>query len=1184
MKNRLSKVVSLIVLATFLIGQSAQGLSLDCLGAALASNDMGTGRKGVQGDVADTTDPGAIADGEAHVELLSGTLPDRIPGSDEVKLPADSPFIPIRAKVLEAIEIAINRTQAVLLKEDTPQVEDDFRASAEKKLMNLFALRTNLHQMLYLFQADVRGAKNYNLGFNTYLESNPDKLEYVGLSVELIVYLYSISPLRLAQYIGHECIPEKDIVMESLTKPEAMRNAHRTMIQKLQEPIYTAEEVAGLRQNLRNFITSSTSPLATYRQIGEQIWVDGLTMDMLQPDGLFEQLVRDHGITGVTTNPSLIKAYLKDEAVLEKARQLAKRGLSEEEVYYELIKDLATTVIDIFKKYGVQGKFSVELDPTKASNVSASVEEALKWTDIDRDYMMVKVAANVKGYKIIEEVTAQGRNVNATLIFTPEQYRQVALAYIEGLKKAKAAGHDLTKIYSVASFFISRWDVALLDQIPEQYHGMFANSVAIDAYNRIFKEVFGTPEFVALGANVQDFLLASTGSKGSKFPADVQAKYPEDVYVTEVQGANVVNTLPFKTIQFLIKNGVQSRASIVENAELAIEILAAMRQQGVDLDDVGKALFQVGMGAFLKDFAEIKTIIGNIVAEESENIVPSPLLTYRVIGEQIWVDGLTMDMLQPDGVFEQLVRDHGITGVTTNPSLIKAYLDNADVLEKARQLAKQGLSEEEVYFELIKDLATTVIDIFKKYDVQGKFSVELDPTKASDVSASVEEAIKWTNIDRDYMMVKVAANEEGYKIIEEVTAQGRNVNATLIFTPEQYRQVALAYIAGLKKAKQAGHDLTKIYSVASFFISRWDVALIDQIPEEYHGMFANSVAIDAYNRIFKEVFSDPAFVALGANVQDFLLASTGSKGSKFPGDVQAEYPEDVYVTEVQGANVVNTLPFKTIQFLIENGVQSRASIVVNAELAIEILAAMRQQGVDLGAVGAKLFQAGMDAFLKDFATIKTIISDITTSVAEDEITQQALQLKTTVEALAAKVPDETIYLGIDTAIKGKTGTDMTPIFQIVRKLSSIFPNLVVIEDEGEALADAIHDATDGNFSNTALVVNINNVEFFMGLQGVDRQGQEVKPCIATIDDSGKDFEYLPVLEAAALSLMMVLEANEQTILQFYNAISRTPFTLEDLRASIAEKIINILPKISYGDEGRALRKRNALVKQIYLSV
>lgn len=357
---------------------------------------------------------------------------------------------------------------------------------------------------------------------------------------------------------------------------------------------------------------AAPSPLLKFRDIGQRIWLDGLTWEMIKTSE-FERLVRDHNITGVTTNPTLIKAYLKDDDVLAKISDLARRGLSRDDIYFDVVKELALAVIGAFKKYGVDGKFSVELNPEKADDAEASVQEAIRWTDIDKDHMMVKVAATEAGYRIIEEVTAIGRNVNATLIFTPEQYLAVAEAYMRGLERASAAGYELSKIYSVASFFISRWDVKLAAKLPKDTQGKFANGIVTCAYNEIFRQLFFSDEFKRLaenGAKPQGFLLASTGSKRSRMPEAYQEQYPDDIYVRPVMGPDVVNTLPYETIQYLIDNPGDVTDTIIENYEASKRVVQeASRAADTDFASEGKELSDEGMKSFIDDFRAImKTI------------------------------------------------------------------------------------------------------------------------------------------------------------------------------------------------------------------------------------------------------------------------------------------------------------------------------------------------------------------------------------------------------------------------------------------------------------------------------------------------------------------------------------------------------------------------------------------------
>ncbi|MFH1847219.1 MAG: ARMT1-like domain-containing protein [Candidatus Omnitrophota bacterium] len=217
------------------------------------------------------------------------------------------------------------------------------------------------------------------------------------------------------------------------------------------------------------------------------------------------------------------------------------------------------------------------------------------------------------------------------------------------------------------------------------------------------------------------------------------------------------------------------------------------------------------------------------------------------------------------------------------------------------------------------------------------------------------------------------------------------------------------------------------------------------------------------------------------------------------------------------------------------------------------------------------------------ALTERIIPEEKTEIEEVRYSAQLLQYN--LKHFFAKHPGQKFYLGVDTEIEGCPGTDLTPNYQVLRKLSEIFPDLVLVEGDGKELADKINSETTGKYNNVGIVAKLANLDLFSMLQSMDDDtNQQVSPCIITIDDSGKEFEYLPILEAAAISIMMVFEATDQSILSFYNKISRVQISLKDLQAMLAKKIINILPKIKYGDQVKTLRARNEMVKRIYLSV
>ena len=424
---------------------------------------------------------------------------------------------------------------------------------------------------------------------------------------------------------------------------------------------------------------SSSSPISiqpvtslrVYADINQRIWLDGLTFEMLL-SGEFENLVRTHGINGVTTNPSLIKAYFSDQRVIDKAKELAAQGLDKKTIYYQLVSELAKTALEIFEKAGIKdAKFSVELNPAvNNADVAEALKEALLWTDINPTHMMIKVALssdadgidNHIGYKIIEEVISRGRNVNVTLIFTPEHYQKVVDAYIRGLqrglinvKEGRLSKDEFNRVYSVASFFISRWDVYFEENnlTPENAHGQVANAIAIKAYNEIFKNSFSdkNPTWnklktdanaIGLEVNPQEFLLASTGSKGADMlkkgviTEKIAAAYPAGIYVHPLQGTLIVNTLPYTpTIKYLIENGIAknddgSIAKTIESGyDSSLEIMDLISKGNANITRIGAILLKNATTAFSNDYISVQNTLDNIVSGNTSSSPVNPPMRYQ---------------------------------------------------------------------------------------------------------------------------------------------------------------------------------------------------------------------------------------------------------------------------------------------------------------------------------------------------------------------------------------------------------------------------------------------------------------------------------------------------------------------------------------------------------------------------
>ena len=270
------------------------------------------------------------------------------------------------------------------------------------------------------------------------------------------------------------------------------------------------------------------------KELGQSVWYDNIEREMLN-DGRLEAMVRDGKIYGVTSNPSIFEAALKNSAAYDDVLQsLSWSGLNKDKVYFELVREdiqrAADLFVDIYEQSsGQDGFVSVEINPFYAYDVEKSIEEGKAlWTQINRKNLMIKVPATLEGLEVITALIAEGINVNVTLIFSIERYRQVVNAYLMGLEKRLASNKPIDHIASVASFFVSRIDSAvdlLLDQViknqgtrakqAEDLKGKIAVDNAILAY-QAFLELFHSERFLRIkekGAHIQRPLWASTVTK-----------------------------------------------------------------------------------------------------------------------------------------------------------------------------------------------------------------------------------------------------------------------------------------------------------------------------------------------------------------------------------------------------------------------------------------------------------------------------------------------------------------------------------------------------------------------------------------------------------------------------------------------------------------------------------------------
>jgi transaldolase len=358
---------------------------------------------------------------------------------------------------------------------------------------------------------------------------------------------------------------------------------------------------------------TQNSNLAALSAAGVSVWLDDLSRDRLQ-SGNLQELIDTKSVVGVTTNPSIFQAALsKGTAYDAQVKELAERGADVDATIRTVTTDDVRNACDVFAPIfkssgGVDGRVSIEVDPRLAHDTDKTILQAIElWKIVDRPNVLIKIPATEAGLPAITAVIAEGISVNVTLIFSVERHKLVISAYLEGLKKAKEAGHDLSKIHSVASFFVSRVDTeidARLEKIGSEealalrgQAGVANARLAYAAYEDVFVGGAAFEELKAAGARVQRPLWASTGVKNPD--------YSDTLYVTELVAPNTVNTMPEKTMDAVADHGVVTGDTVSGTAGPAQEVFDALEAIGIDLTDVFLALENEGVEKFEKSWLEL---------------------------------------------------------------------------------------------------------------------------------------------------------------------------------------------------------------------------------------------------------------------------------------------------------------------------------------------------------------------------------------------------------------------------------------------------------------------------------------------------------------------------------------------------------------------------------------------------
>ncbi len=357
------------------------------------------------------------------------------------------------------------------------------------------------------------------------------------------------------------------------------------------------------------------NPLIELQSYGQSFWYDNIRRKFLI-DGTIERLIIEDGLRGMTSNPSIFdKAIGHSDDYDDQLSDMASQAFRVKDVYESVAIFDIRLACDMFKKLysssnGGDGYVSLEVSPHLAHNTSDTIEEALRlFATVDRPNLMIKVPATAEGIPAIKELLSRGININVTLMFSMEHYLSVASAYITGLDKWLANNGRPDKVSSVASFFISRVDTdvdeqlsALGDPAAESLKGKAAVANSKLVYQK-FKDLFYGNDFDKLakaGARRQRLLWASTSTKNRA--------YPDTMYVDELIGPETVNTMPPQTIEAFRDHGRVSN-SLEEGVDEAKSLLEDVEKMGLNLDEITNRLQIKGVKAFADSFDQLMSTL-----------------------------------------------------------------------------------------------------------------------------------------------------------------------------------------------------------------------------------------------------------------------------------------------------------------------------------------------------------------------------------------------------------------------------------------------------------------------------------------------------------------------------------------------------------------------------------------------
>ena len=348
-----------------------------------------------------------------------------------------------------------------------------------------------------------------------------------------------------------------------------------------------------------------------------------------------------------------------------------------------------------------------------------------------------------------------------------------------------------------------------------------------------------------------------------------------------------------------------------------------------------------------------------------------PTAQLHELGQSIWLDYITRTIVE-DGTLQRYIDELSVTGLTSNPTIFDKAIGSGDAYdEQIAELKQKGLDGEDLFFELaitdLKRAAGLFEPVYDRTDeVDGWVSLEVSPLLADDADATIAQAKELHAKADCNIFIKIPGTEAGRRAIEESIFAGVPVNVTLLFDREQYLGAAEAWMRGLERRLEKGLEVT-VPSVASLFISRWDVAVQDEAPDDLRNRLGIAVGKRAY-RAYRELLESDRFLRLaneGARPQRLLWASTGTK--------DPDAPDTLYVEALAAPFTIDTMPEKTLLALADHG-EVGDPLAPDGGDAEELLAGFASAGIDVDALAARLQKEGAETFVKSWKEMLDSVS------------------------------------------------------------------------------------------------------------------------------------------------------------------------------------------------------------------